>query len=39
MLLFILFSLAMTIFTARTPEDWEAWLNSWFVEEDDEPEV
>lgn len=34
--LFIIFALAVTVFTARTPEEWENWLNSWFVEKEDE---
>lgn len=37
--LFIIFALAVTVFTARTPEEWETWLNSWFVENEDNEQV
>lgn len=39
MILFVFFSLAVTIFTAKTPEEWETWLNSWFVENEDPNQV
>jgi hypothetical protein len=36
MFLFLVLSLAVSIFTARTPEEWEVWLNSWYFDEDDD---